>query len=94
MQSHIVSGPNNLSAEAIRELIIETKGTSGTATGSHVEQTIAMKSGGYIVVSISCPFSSDNSVKLVKNSTKYDVQVNLRSKSGEAKVDLLINNPA
>ena len=91
VQSHVVSGPNNLTPHSNNQLIIETKGTSGTATGSHVEQTIAMQSGGFITVAISCPFSSKNSSKLVQNTTRYDVYSKLQSEDGDAKVYLMIN---
>ncbi|WP_299104206.1 hypothetical protein [uncultured Tenacibaculum sp.] len=94
VQSHIVSGPNNVTPNSNRELIVETKGTSGTATGSHVEQTIAMSSGGFITIAISCPFSSSNSYKLVENTTNFEVKAELESKHGDAKVYLLINYPA
>ncbi|CAL2092168.1 conserved hypothetical protein [Tenacibaculum sp. 190524A05c] len=90
VQSHVVDGPHDVTPKSNREKIVETKGTSGTATGSHVEQTINFSSGGSVTVAISCPFSSHNSTKLVQNSTKYKVEPILRSPSGDAIVNLYI----
>jgi hypothetical protein len=98
VQSHIISGPSNVEPRQEGKLIVKTKGTSGTATGSHVNQRLYLQNPGgttqapgYIEVSISCPFSSDNGYK-VTNTTQYHCISQLRSKSGEAKVDLIIRD--
>ncbi|MBF4270056.1 hypothetical protein EAY71_24665 [Vibrio anguillarum] len=98
VQSHVISGPSNVEPRQEGHLVVKTKGTSGTATGSHVTERLYLQEpdgttqvAGYIEVSISCPFSSDNGHK-VTNTTPYQVIHQLRSKSGEAVVDLVIRD--
>lgn len=99
VQSHVINGPSNVEPNAEGQLVVKTKGTSGTATGSHVHERLNFqtKDGkhieGYISVSISCPFSSSNSYDVhVEPPFPYHVIHQLRSKSGPAAVDIVIRD--
>lgn len=99
VQAHIVNGPSNVEPGAKGQLVVKTKGTSGTATGSHVHERLNLKKpdgtylDGYIEISISCPFSSSNSYDLnVVPPFPYHVIHQLRSKSGPAVVDVVIRD--
>ncbi|SHO54394.1 aegerolysin family protein [Vibrio quintilis] len=91
---HVVKHVSEIPPHSKDLLVLETKGTSGTATGSYVTDKIypADKSG-YVEISISCPWHSDNSYKISNylNPNKYIVTSGLQSKSGNTIVHVTIS---
>ncbi|MGF1769029.1 hypothetical protein L4D06_16800 [Enterovibrio makurazakiensis] len=96
IQTHLTDGPNNVEPGQQNVLVVAVKGTSGTATGAHVEENLYIEGiSKPISVSISCPFSSSNASKVDVdglNNTPYKVTHSLRSPSGVARVYLVITD--